>query len=449
MFKPNTKNLKVLTPDGYKLFDGIQKVEKEQVEIVLDNGKILKCSKNHQLCIDLFKFKFKSAGELNIGDKIFGEDDFHEIQKINDIGKVELYDIVNVHDTLCYYTNGILSHNCQFLNTGVAAISDELFKSLESKSSPPRWSFDNGEYKIWKEPDPSRVYVQGVDTGEGVGENASVIQIMDITDVGQIEQVAEYWCNTISPQLYTKKVNEILTQWGKPLQMIERNNCGAQVVDGLLELYNYPFVVNWGVEKYNTIRKPKYAKAGVISHTNVKFSAVQNMRYWTNDIKAVILHSKDLVLELKNFVRQANGTWSANPGKLDDRVMAYVWALNILDPLCCQGFFEIIEYDVYGKPKRIQPNYDSYGQKSRLYTIQEIENGAEAVDYETAQIIDPVFGEGTYKSELTRWVDSAMRSRQQEIDMAMMQGWRPFIQETPREAQQNLNKGLGWNLLKM
>jgi hypothetical protein len=86
-------------------------------------------------------------------------------------------------------------------------------------------------------------------------------------------------------------------------------------------MYDYPFIVNWGVEKYEKIRTRTYNRNGVVSHTNVKFAAIQNMRYWTNDIRAVIINSKDLVLELKTFTRQDNGTWKANPGKLDDRVM--------------------------------------------------------------------------------------------------------------------------------
>lgn len=58
---------------------------------------------------------------------------------------------------------------CEFLNIGDAAIDEELFKQMIEKTSAPKFSFDEGTYKIWHEPDPTRVYVAGVDIGEGIG----------------------------------------------------------------------------------------------------------------------------------------------------------------------------------------------------------------------------------------------------------------------------------------
>lgn len=248
-----------------------------------------------------------------------------------------------------------------FLNTGDSAISDALFVEMEKAAKPPKHVLDGGAYKIWEEPQDGRIYVAGVDIAEGVGDNASVIQIFDITDLGAVTQVAEYWTNTLSPSMFIAPLHQVLEHWGKPLALIERNNCGSQVIDGLYERYEYPYIVDWGIEKYNNVRKKSYTRMGVISHTNVKYAAVSNMRYWVNDIKAVKINSKELVLELKNFVRQPNGTWAAKTGKLDDRVMSMAWALNMLDTLCCQGFFTITEYDMYGKPKSIVPAYLTYG----------------------------------------------------------------------------------------
>lgn len=288
-----------------------------------------------------------------------------------------------------------------FLNTGDAALSDEHFKKLEASCRNPIQVMDGGAYRIWEKPDNEKIYVAGVDVGEGVGANASVINILDITDPGSIKMVAQYWTNTLSPTMFVQPLNMVLEQWGKPLVLIERNNCGAQVIDGLYAQYEYPYIVDWGIEKFGNIRSKKYTRQGVVSHTNVKFAAVSNMRYWLNDIKVLDIPCRETVFELKNFVRQPNGTWAAKPGKNDDRVMSLVWAINMLDPLCCQGFFTISEYDSYGKPKIITPAYHAFGVKYNVKDLDGTEESAEQGSFPT-----PMFsGTGTtqQQSEMRRY----------------------------------------------
>jgi len=52
---------------------------------------------------------------------------------------------------------------CQFLSTGESSIDAELFLEMSQKCTEPKIILDEGNYKIWEEPDPSRVYVAGVD----------------------------------------------------------------------------------------------------------------------------------------------------------------------------------------------------------------------------------------------------------------------------------------------
>ena len=61
----------------------------------------------------------------------------------------------------------------------------------------------DGYLKIWKLPEDDRVYVMGVDTAEGVGLDSSVVQVLDITDLNKIEQVACYANNRIDPTSFT------------------------------------------------------------------------------------------------------------------------------------------------------------------------------------------------------------------------------------------------------
>ncbi len=60
-------------------------------------------------------------------------------------------------------------------------------------------------------------------------------------------------------------------------------------------------------------------------------------------------------MELRNFVRYPNGTWKARGGFHDDRVMAMLYGLFILEKEITERFFEIVEVDDMGKPSVIEP----------------------------------------------------------------------------------------------
>ena len=100
--------------------------------------------------------------------------------------------------------------------------------------------------------------------------------------------------------------------------------------------------------------KQKNNKVGVLAHTNTKYKGVMNMRYWVNDIKCVDIKSKPTVVEMKNFVRYPNGSWAAQPGfDYDDRVMAMVWALLILENSVIQKYYNVLEIDDNQRPAKI------------------------------------------------------------------------------------------------
>lgn len=241
--------------------------------------------------------------------------------------------------------------NCVFAETGESAIDQSYFELLKSRCSAPEHILDDGDYKVWQLPSEDRIYVAGVDISEGVGQDASCIQILDITDPTNIIQAAQYYSTTISPFQFTPKLHEILQNWGNPLAMIERNNCGAQVVDNLKNVYNYENIVCYGQKEANR----KNAQLGVISHTNTKSRGVTNMRYWVTTNKAVHFNDVETVNEIRTFQKGNNATWKAANGKRDDRVMSLVWALMILSEELVTKYFDIIEVDNYNKPLIIKP----------------------------------------------------------------------------------------------
>jgi hypothetical protein len=239
-----------------------------------------------------------------------------------------------------------------FIQSGESAINEEFFDKLKVECCEPKFVFDEGHYQLWTEPNKDRLYVAGVDVSEGVGEAASVIQVLDITDLRNIEQVAIYHNRNISPYNFTTKLKEVLEHWGSPPALVERNNCGAQVVDQLNSTLGYPNLVSYGVKAGDKV----FNKVGIVAHTNTKYKGVTNMRYWINELNSVRIRDLKTLNELRNFVRYPNGTWAAKPGSdnWDDRVMSLIWTLIILENELTEKYFEILELDDNKRPLRIK-----------------------------------------------------------------------------------------------
>jgi hypothetical protein len=240
---------------------------------------------------------------------------------------------------------------CKFLDTGDSFIDEEFYLKLASETKDPQHLFEDGCYSVWEEPNKDHLYTIGVDVAEGVQQNYSAIQVLDITDLQNITQVAEYASNEINPFEFTTKVRDICYHWGTPPVCIERNNCGSQVVDNLYHQYNYRNIVNYSPK----IGQIKYDRLGIYAHTNTKYKGITNMRYWVNELKCVKLKSKLAVEELKNFVRYPNGSWAAQPGyDYDDRVMSLTWALLILENSIVQRYYNVTEIDDNQRPAKLE-----------------------------------------------------------------------------------------------
>lgn len=265
----------------------------------------------------------------------------------------------------------------QFIEPGETAIADAAIEKFKITVQEPKYVFEDGKYLIWSDPRPDRIYVAGVDIAEGVGEAASVIQILDMTDLTNIEQVAVYRNNQINPHLFTTKLLEILGNWGNPLAAIERNNCGAQVVDNLRNIHGYENLVHFSPNN----NKEKYNRPGVIAHTNTKYKGVTNMRYWINELAVLALRDMTTVQELKTFVRYPNGTWSAQKGEdvHDDHVMSLIWSLIVLDNSLTEKYFEVVAKDDNDKPLVIKSfNYglNEFTNPLSMFNAENDEYGA-------------------------------------------------------------------------
>ena len=94
--------------------------------------------------------------------------------------------------------------------------------------------------------------------------------------------------------------------------LIERNGCGAQVIDSIKMNYGYENVVTWGTKGVISNDFKINNKSGIVSHQNSKLEAVTNMRYFLNEMRSIKIRDIKTLSEIKDFIRHPNGTWSVD-----------------------------------------------------------------------------------------------------------------------------------------
>jgi len=248
---------------------------------------------------------------------------------------------------------------CVFHEPGKTVVDSEYLKELLLNCIDPILVNDDGAYRIYKLPRPESFYVIGVDVGEGIGRSNTVAQILDVSNLQNIEQVAVYATNSMSPYHFGTKLLSILNDWGRPPILIENNNNGMEVLNVLSRTHSYENIVTYNFEgmskHYNNENR-----LGIHNHTNTKYKGITNFRYWADSLKAVKFYDKDTVLEIGNFIRLPNFTFTKkNEKELDDRVFGLIWALFILDPSLVGRYFLINELDEQGRPMKINPFSDN------------------------------------------------------------------------------------------
>ncbi len=246
-----------------------------------------------------------------------------------------------------------------FHEPGKTAIDPELLAELKNQCKDPILVMDNGAYKVFEEPNPKSFYAIGVDVGEGIGRTNTVAQILDVSDLANIKQVAIYANNQMSPYHFGTRLMGILDDWGRPPILVENNNNGQQVLDVLCHTHNYESVVSYKFEGFSQHYNNEN-RFGIHNHTNTRYKGITNFRYWANSLKAVKIFDLDTLLELETFVRLPNYTFSKRKDDdLDDRVLALVWGLFILDPSIAVKYYQIVDTDDQGRPLKIQPIVDN------------------------------------------------------------------------------------------
>ena len=268
---------------------------------------------------------------------------------------------------------------CEFLGS-----VDTLISPAKIKATPYITPLQtNGRLSIFEKPIKGNTYVACVDVARGTLKDYSAFIIYDVTQL-PYRVVATFRDNELKPILFPEMIAKVCSQYNKAHILVEVNDIGAQISDGL----------HFEIEYDNILMTTQKGRAGQIlgamfsqrgSQLGVRMTK-QVKKMGTANIKAIIEADKlvindfKIIEEMSTFVRK-NQSWQAEEGCNDDLMTCLVifgWLVN-------QRYFKemtdrniraemyreqekLIEQDMApfgfvddGTPEEEKPTVDEYG----------------------------------------------------------------------------------------
>jgi hypothetical protein len=220
----------------------------------------------------------------------------------------------------------------EFLGSTATLISGTKLRSLVFNN--PIMTYD--DLDVYEEPKSNSSYVLTVDCAEGVEQDYSIIQVVDVTSV-PYKQVAKYRSNKIAPLVFPNIIYSIGRKYNDAFVLVETNSVGQQVVDILhydLEYENI-FRLESHVIKGQSISSgfKRTAGFGIKTTKSVKKIGCANLKALVENDK-LTLTDFDTISELNTFARDKD-TYKAEEGNHDDLCMGLV----LFSWLTAQSFF--------------------------------------------------------------------------------------------------------------
>lgn len=323
----------ILTPEGWSDFHGVRKtLTTGIVTLSLENKQTLECSLDHELETD---YGFAHAQKLQVGDRIKTENGFSEVSYLY-INKNEtdyVYDALEVSNGNKYLTNGMVSHNCQFIGSSGTLINGSKLKELTY--SRPLHEVDG--LCQYERPDLSRTYVMVVDVSRGKGLDYSTFTVIDITQM-PYKQVCTFRDNYIGPVDFASVIFRVATMYAEAYCLVEINDIGEQVSDVLTMDFGYENMLY----TENAGRSGKRISSGFGKRVDNGIRTTKSVKSIGCSILKMLIEQDQLLLddfhtiqELTRFSKKGN-SYEAESGAHDDLVMNLVLFAWFTD----QGYFK-------------------------------------------------------------------------------------------------------------
>lgn len=127
----NENELKIETPEGFKSFDGVMKVENTPcLKFITENDNHIIVSINHKFIISS---EAVLANELMPGMVLELRNGFEKIISIEFAGYHDVYDILEVKSSdHSFYANDIKNSNCKFLGSSSTLVEADCLERIKT-----------------------------------------------------------------------------------------------------------------------------------------------------------------------------------------------------------------------------------------------------------------------------------------------------------------------------
>lgn len=310
----------ILTPNGWSDFYGVRQKKNRELLKLSTERCYLKCTPDHK--IQLHNDFFIEASKLSIGDKVKTKNKIEKIISIEKIKNESVYDPIEVKKKNIYFSNDLISHNCEFLGSSGTLIAGWKLKELVP-DQPKTKKEGLIQYEL---PDAKRSYVLVADVSRGKGLDYSAFQIIDVTKM-PYKQVCVYKNNNITPLDYANIIHATAKNYNNASILVEVNDIGGQVSDSLHYDFDYENILyteNAGRsgKRITNGFSGKGADSGIKTTKVVKSIGCSILKLLIEQ-NQLIINDFDTISELSTFSKKGN-SYEAEPGNHDDLVMCLV-----------------------------------------------------------------------------------------------------------------------------
>jgi len=215
--------------------------------------------------------------------------------------------------------------NTEFLGSAGTLINGKVLAAMKVKN--PIEVTDSPKIKVFAHPAEGHQYVCTVDVARGVRLDYSAFTVVDITTL-PYEVVATYRNNEIPPIALADVVYNVCLKYNRAVALVESNDAGVSVVEGLLYHLEYDNVIMTTVKAKTGTRVgggfAAAARFGVNTNKQVKKIGCTQLKMLIEKGQFEVW-DPEVKLELSTFSsKKKKDSFEAEEGKHDDLVMTLV-----------------------------------------------------------------------------------------------------------------------------
>lgn len=206
-------------------------------------------------------------------------------------------------------------YNCSFIGSANTLVDYKILNSLIAKHEIELKLGDR--FSIFEHPQKDAKYILGVDTSKGFGQDFSVVQVLKINGVQDIEQVATFADNRTDVRDFAAIIKDISEMYNNAFMIVENNDVGGVVANTL-----------WYEMECDRVLNTEPKEIGTRASKKTKLIALMLLkRYIENGWLKI--HNAETIEQLSRFGEVSLGMFKATVGH-DDHVSALYWGLYYL-----------------------------------------------------------------------------------------------------------------------